>query len=128
MVYGFACGRADVFRGVALHSGFEVGNGCTTGGTTPIAFFSSHGVNDATITYSSGVALRDSFVSINGCTAQSPASAPSGGHACTTYSGCSSGHPVEWCAFSGDHTPRPVDSGQTTSWMPARVWAFFTQF
>ncbi|AUX40295.1 uncharacterized protein SOCE26_016950 [Sorangium cellulosum] len=39
-------------------------------------------------------------------------------YTCVSYTGCSSGHPTRWCAFDGDHTPSPKDSGQTTTWNP----------
>jgi hypothetical protein len=36
--------------------------------------------------------------------------------------------PVTWCSFDGPHTASPTDSGQATSWMPAEVWPFLSQF
>lgn len=128
MAYALACDRANVFRAVAVHSGGQL-SGCKDG-TLPIAYYASHGLSDATLPISSGRALRDHFAQVNGCAAQSPPEpvTNSGTHICTTYSGCSAGHPVRWCAFDGDHAYAPTDAGQTTPWNPAEVWAFFTQF
>jgi endo-1,4-beta-xylanase len=128
MSYAIACARPDVFRGVALYSGAQL-SGCS-GGTKPIAFYASHGLSDSVLNISMGRSLRDHFVSVNGCTAQNPPEPASGSgtHTCTTYQGCSAGHPVTWCAFDGDHNPNPHDSGQTTSWNPQQVWDFIKQF
>jgi poly(3-hydroxybutyrate) depolymerase len=128
MSYAIACARANVFRGVALYSGAQL-SGCS-GGTTPIAYFASHGVSDSTLPISGGRTLRDHFVQVNGVTAQNPPepAAGSGTHICTTYKGGSAKYPVEWCAFDGDHNPNPHDSGQSTSWVPQVVWTFLTQF
>ncbi len=128
MSYALACARANVFRGVALFSGGEF-SGCD-GGTTRIAIYLSHGVSDSVVGISQGRALRDHFVAVNGVTPQDPPepAAGSGTHICTTYKGGSAQYPVEWCAFDGDHNPNPHDAGQSTSWNPAQVWAFFSQF
>jgi hypothetical protein len=49
---------------------------------------------------------------------------------CTSYEGCSPGHPVRWCAFDGSngHDPSPKDPGQSMTWNPVEAWKFFTQF
>jgi len=126
MTYALACARPDVFRAVVAFSGGPL-LGCS-GGTSPVAFYASHGVNDATIMITSGRQMRDKFVQLNGCNTAPEPTVVSGMHACTTYEQCSAGHPVEWCAFSGDHVFDPRDSGQSVSWNPARSWAFITQF
>jgi poly(3-hydroxybutyrate) depolymerase len=131
MTYAIACARAKVFRAAAVYSGAQL-SGCT-GGTDPIAYIGIHGVSDGTCNISGGRSLRDKFVSNNGCTAQSPPepSAGSGKHICTSYAGCSTGHPVRWCAFDGGHTPGNVDGGGddgAKTWTKAEAWQFFTQF
>ncbi len=128
MSYAIACARPSVFRGAALYAGGQI-SGCS-GGTSPIAFFAAHGLDDTVLDISGGRTLRDRFVRNNGCTAQSPPEPAlgSGTHLCTTYQGCSAGHPVTWCAFDGGHTPTPVDRGQSTSWVPQTAWSFITQF
>jgi poly(3-hydroxybutyrate) depolymerase len=129
MSNALACARADVFRGVALYAGAQI-SGCD-GGTTPIAYFHAHGVRDSVLNFeNSGVPLRDRYVALNGCTPQNPPApaANSGTHICTSYEGCSEGHPVRWCAHGGDHNPTEKDSGQSESWVPGEAWDFITQF
>ena len=74
--------------------------------------------------------LRDRFVEVNGCTPQDPPEPGlnSGTHICTSYEGCSEGHPVRWCAHGGDHNPTEKDQGQSESWVPGEAWAFISQF
>jgi poly(3-hydroxybutyrate) depolymerase len=128
MSYALACARANVFRGVALYAGAQL-SGCS-GGTTPIAYFHAHGVNDSVLSISGGRQLRDKFVMVNGCTAMNPTdpAGNSGTHTCTSYQGCSEGHPVRWCAHGGDHNPTEKDQGQSKSWIPGEAWAFIEQF
>jgi poly(3-hydroxybutyrate) depolymerase len=129
MSHALACARPDVFRGVALYAGAQL-SGCA-GGTTPIAYFHVHGVNDSVLNFAqSGVPLRDRYVALNGCTPQNPPAPAgnSGTHICTSYEGCSEGHPVRWCAHGGDHNPTEKDQGQSESWVPGEAWAFITQF
>ncbi len=128
MSFALACARADVFRGVALYAGAQL-SGCT-GGTKPIAYFHAHGVGDSVLNISQGRQLRDKYVGVNGCTAQNPPEPAknSGMHTCTSYQGCSEGHPVRWCAHGGDHNPTEKDSGQSKSWVPGEAWTFISQF
>ena len=129
MSHALACARADVFRGVALYAGAQL-SGCA-GGTTPIAYFHAHGVSDSVLNFEQrGLPLRDRYVALNGCTPQNPPApaANSGTHICTSYEGCSEGHPVRWCAHGGDHNPTEKDQGQSESWVPGEAWAFITQF
>ena len=77
--------------------------------------------------------MRDKFVANNGCTRQDPPEPRAGSltHTCTSYQGCRSGYPVEWCAFDGGHTPGMVDGGGddgAKTWTKGEVWKFFTQF
>jgi poly(3-hydroxybutyrate) depolymerase len=131
MSYAIACARAKVFRAVAVYSGGQL-SGCD-GGKDPIAYLGIHGISDGTLNISGGRSLRDTFVKNNGCTPQSPPEPSSGSltHICTSYQGCSSGHPVEWCAFDGGHTPGMVDGGGddgAKTWTKGETWKFFTQF
>ncbi|HYQ64849.1 RICIN domain-containing protein [Actinophytocola sp.] len=132
MSYSIACSRANVFRAVAVYSGATL-SGCS-GGTQPIAYLGIHGISDTVLNISQGRALRDRFVSNNGCTAQNPPEPGQGSrtHIVTAYSGCRSGYPVVWAAFDGGHTPGPIDGcsgcqGWQT-WTSGEVWKFFTQF
>jgi poly(3-hydroxybutyrate) depolymerase len=132
MSYSIACSRANVFRAVAVYSGATL-SGCS-GGTQPIAYMGIHGISDTVLNISQGRALRDRFVSNNGCTPQNPPEPGQGSrtHIVTAYSGCRSGYPVVWAAFDGGHTPGPIDGcsgcqGWQT-WTSGEVWRFFTQF
>ena len=131
MSYALACARPTVFRAVAVYSG-GVLSGCA-GGTQPVAYLGIHGISDGTLNISGGRSMRDKFVTNNGCTRQDPPEPRAGSltHTCTTYQGCTSGHPVEWCAFDGGHTPGMVDGGGddgARTWTKTEVWKFFTQF
>lgn len=125
-----ACARPRVFRAVAVYAGgirlSDPGGACSNGTPLPVAYYGSHGTSDSG--FKSGEAARDSFVKINGCTEKTADGPPSGGHTCTSYQGCSAGHPVRWCAFDEGHTPSPRDRGESTTWNPREVWTFFTQF
>jgi poly(3-hydroxybutyrate) depolymerase len=135
MSFAIACGRATVFRAVAVYAGAQL-SGCTDG-TKPIAYMGVHSISDGTCTYAGGETLRNKFVTNNGCTAQTPPkpASSSNTHICTSFEGCKTGYPVRWCAFNGGgHTPAPVDGetngsgGGDKTWTKAEVWSFFTQF
>ena len=128
MSYALACARADVFRGVVLYAGGQL-SGCD-GGTKPIAYMHVHGVSDSVLNISGGRTMRDHYVMVNGCTAQNitDVGSGSGTHKCTSYEGCSEGHPTRWCSHGGDHNPTEKDSGQSKSWVPGEAWNFIKQF
>jgi poly(3-hydroxybutyrate) depolymerase len=121
MSWTLACSRPNVFRAVVGHSGGGVTNPKTC---EPVAYFGSGGLQE-NVTQTT---QSDQFAKWNGCTVETFAKPPTGGHACYDYKGCSSGHPVRWCPYDGPHTPSPNDSGKSTSWMPSEVWPFFSQF
>jgi poly(3-hydroxybutyrate) depolymerase len=132
MSYALACGRANVFRAVAVFAGAQL-SGCSDG-SQPIAYMGIHGIGDTVLNISQGRSLRDRFVRNNGCTAQSPREPTAGSrtHITTTYSGCRSGYPVVWAAFDGGHTPGPVDGcaceDGARTWTKGEVWRFISQF
>ena len=114
MSYAIACARAKVFRGVAIYDG-AVLSGCE-GGNDPIAYWQMAGLTDNVCTVDMAKPMRDRFVRNNGCTAQNPPQPPQpppylspGGHVCTDYSGCSSGHPLRWCVHQSGHGNAIVD-------------------
>jgi polyhydroxybutyrate depolymerase len=107
------CRQADVFRAIAPMSG-QIQD-CP--GTAPIAYWSSHGTGDTTITIDKGRTARDEFVERNGCDGTTM---PGEREGCVKYQGCSAGHPVEWCEFDGIHEPPPFSG-------PA-IWQFLSQF
>jgi poly(3-hydroxybutyrate) depolymerase len=121
MVRRLACDRPNVFSAAVAHSagGLTAPESCE-----PIPYLGSLGLQE-----NGGQETQsDFFATANGCTVESLPSPPSGGHLCTDYSDCAAGYPVRWCPYDGGHTPSPSDSGQTSSWMPEEVWAFFNQF
>lgn len=131
MSYALACARPDVFRAVVAYSGAQL-SGCA-GGTQPVAYFGIHGTHDSVLPIDRGRQIRDTFVRVNGCTAQNPPEPAngSGRHITTTYAGCRAGYPVQWAAFDGDHTPEPADGGganTATTWTTGEVWRFLSQF
>lgn len=147
MSYALACARADVFRGVAIYNG-GVLSGCE-GGNDPIAFWQMAGLTDGTLSVGAGEPMRDRFVANNGCTNQDPPQPPQpppyladGGHICTNYQGCSSGHPLRWCVHQSGHgnavvdgtadlwhscatPPNSCSDSCKCSWVPGDVWSFF---
>jgi poly(3-hydroxybutyrate) depolymerase len=121
MSWTLGCGLQGVFRAIVGHSGGGVSN---PSGCQPIAYFGSGGTQE-NVTQTT---QTDPFATWNGCTIETFAAAPTGGHSCNDYKNCSAGHPVRWCPFGGPHMPDPADSGETTSWMPSEVWSFLSQF
>ncbi len=114
MTYELACARANSFRGAAIYEGAQL-SGCD-GGNDPIALWQMVGLEDTTCPMSLATPIRDRFVKNNGCTVQNPpqpAQPPPylspGGHVCTDYAGCSSGHPLRWCVHQSGHGNAIVD-------------------
>lgn len=120
MTWTLACALPGTFSAAIVHSGGGLAMPETC---QPIPFMSSLGHDGSGQDMSS-----DFFAMTNGCTVESLPEAPTGGHACTNYEGCSAGRPTRWCAYDGGHTPAPTDSGQSQSWMPEEVWTFLQQF
>jgi len=121
LVWNLACQRPGVFRAAVGHSG---GGLAAPSSCQPIPYFGSGGLQESV----TQTTQTDQFAKFDGCTVSSLPTAPSGGHVCTSYTGCPAADPVRWCNFDGPHSPSPTDSGKTTSWMPAEVWPFFSQF
>jgi poly(3-hydroxybutyrate) depolymerase len=121
MSWTLGCNITGVFRAIVGHSGGGVANPSSC---QPIAYFGSGGKQE-NVTQTT---QSDQFARWDGCTIETFAAAPTGGHTCNDYKGCSAGHPVRWCPYDGPHTPSPTDSGKTMSWMPSEVWPFFSQF
>jgi hypothetical protein len=120
MVWTLACALPGRFNVAVVHSGGGLGMPRTC---EPIPFLSTLGTDGSGQGMSS-----DFFAMTNGCTVESLPMAPTGGHACTNYEGCSAGHPTRWCDYDDGHTPAPTDAGQSRSWVPEEVWNFVEQF
>jgi hypothetical protein len=149
MTYEIACARANVFRGAAIYEGGTF-SGCDNG-NDPIAYWQMVGLTDGTFTLDMASPMRDRFVKNNGCTAQNPPQPPQpppylnpGGHVCTDYAGCSSGHPLRWCVHQSglgnaivDGTadlynscataPQTCSTTCPCSWVPDDVWSWMTK-
>jgi poly(3-hydroxybutyrate) depolymerase len=107
---------ADVFRAIAPMSGAFYSGG-NRSSTRPIAMWMSHGDADDVVPLADGEAALNVFLKNNGCSAQT---APVSPDPCVAYQGCSAGHPVTYCKFSGGHTP--------PSFASQAIWEFFSQF
>lgn len=125
-------------RAVALYAGAQLSGSCKP--TSPVAYYASHGTRDSVLCYDSGstgcqlntggggVGLAQNFATANGCSWETPAKVTSGNHLCTTLSGCTTGYPLEFCSFSGDHTPFPDNGQPSGSWGAQEAWQFLDQF
>ncbi|MEO7955932.1 MAG: hypothetical protein ABIW76_04510 [Fibrobacteria bacterium] len=51
-------------------------------------------------------------------------------HVTFEFSGCKSGYPVVVATFNGPHgkAERATDPGESSSWVPKEIWAFFMRF
>ena len=114
MTISLGCTEPDQFRAIAPMSGQLRG---TCSPSAPLAYWASHGLQDTTITPTNGEMARDVFRTRNGCTINTM---PGDRAGCVDYQGCSAGHPVTWCSFTGTHMPPPF-SGEA-------IWAFFSRF
>jgi poly(3-hydroxybutyrate) depolymerase len=139
MSYKLACVRPDKFRAALVYEAGPVSGNKPEECTKPIAWFQSHGADDQTFNLQTGLSILNVFTKVNGCMAKTPPTAPTSGHTCVSFDGCSDGHPTRWCSFgSGEnnphntslrgHYPVPKDPGQSTSWVPMEAWSFITQF
>jgi polyhydroxybutyrate depolymerase len=117
MTTTLGCSRPETFRAIAPMSGSTPNGTMLPGGCSdaPLPFWTSHGLDDGTITPAQGEAVRDLFVEKNGCDATSTPSEPEG---CVAFEGCTA--PVTWCTFAGEHEPAPFAG--------AAIWDFFSQF
>lgn len=108
------CERGNVVRAIAPVSGGIVAGTCKG----PVAAWLAHGDSDLIVPQSEGIAARDHWTLANGCAKTSKPTSPS---PCITYDGCTPGHPVTWCSFSGGHYPLPAYTQQA-------IWGFFKTF
>jgi poly(3-hydroxybutyrate) depolymerase len=135
MAMALACTRADVFRGVAFFSGADLTGSCPMTLTKPIAYYASQASEDggglSPTSPITGEKRQADFAAVNGCMPEpSSTTFPGSGqaHTCTSYKGCSAGHPTEYCVFNGPHGWEPKDPGQSMSWDAPEAWKFITQF
>ncbi len=114
-------------RGVAVYSVAYLSNTTNCTASLPVAYYASHGTQDSVLSYSGGVSIAETWASVDGCVVATPTQAAST-HICTNFAGCATGYPVEFCSFVGPHTAFPDSGSEATSWGPAEVWKFLSQF
>jgi hypothetical protein len=148
MSYAIACARANVFRAAAIYEGAQI-SGCD-GGNDPIALWQMVGLEDTICSLDLAKPIRDRFVKNNECTEQDPPQPPMappylnpGGHICSDYDGCSSGHPIRWCVHQSGHgnaivdgtgdlynscatPPKTCSSTCPCNWVAEDVWKWMT--
>jgi len=115
MTVRIGCALGDVFRAIAPMSP-NLPSDCADG-SEPIAYWTSHGLEDTTITPAQGALARAEFLERSACSETTVPAEPEG---CVNYEGCSAGSPVSSCTFEGAHVPAPFAG--------AAIWAFFAQF
>jgi poly(3-hydroxybutyrate) depolymerase len=115
-------------RAIALYAVAQMSGSCKPSTSYPVAMYLSHGTHDSVLGYSGGVTLAQNWSNADGCTWQTPTQVTSGAHVCTNMAGCKAGYPVEFCSFNGDHTAYPDNGTESSSWGPAEVWKFLSQF
>jgi len=139
MSWKLACMAPDKFRAALVYEVGAVSGNNASQCTKPIAWFQSHGVDDGTFSYSSGLDVLKIFAKNNGCTFTMPTNPATNAHACVTLTGCTAAYPTRFCAFgSGEnnpyntglrgHYPSPKDPGETVTWVTAEAWKFIMQF
>ena len=139
MSYELACARANAqtdtvgyaFRAAIIFEGANL-SGCD-GGKDPVALWQKVGLTDTTCPVNLATPIRDQFVKNNQCTgwtsetgnvtssqngmsSSEPPRPPNpgqfinpGGHVCTNYTGCSTGHPIRWCVDQSGHGNATTD-------------------
>ncbi len=115
MSYAIGCELGSVFRAIAPMAGATV-SGCKLSGK-PVAMWGAHGTSDSVVSLSQGQQARDKILKQNNCGTQTKPVDPS---PCVEYQGCTSGYPVVWCEWAGDHA--------TPSFAPSAIATFFKQF
>jgi polyhydroxybutyrate depolymerase len=106
-----ACVRGTVLRGAAPVAGRPEGMNCNA----QVAAILVHGAIDDTVPVADGVAARERYRVLNGCSTTSQSDPPP---PCVRYQGCPPRYPVVWCQTAIGHDPMGAFSG------PA-AWAFF---
>ena len=96
MTNAVGCIRGDVVRAIAVVAGSGPrGSECAG----QVAAWLTHGVDDASVSLSSGEGSRDHWAQANGCSDMTVPGTPA---ACLEYQGCDPGFPVIWCPHEND--------------------------
>ncbi len=101
-----SCRYGEEIRATAVSaSGIQLGDiGLPPPGTclAPRPQFLIHGRADTVVPIAAGQAMRNVWLSLNGCNATTT---PLGVGECVRYNECTSGQPVVWCTHPGGHSP-----------------------
>lgn len=95
MTNAVGCFRGDVVRAIAVVAGSGPRGTCQG----QVAAWLTHGMDDDSVSFSSGEASRDHWIEANHC---SDVSNPSDPPQCLAYEGCDAGYPVIWCPHVND--------------------------
>jgi polyhydroxybutyrate depolymerase len=97
MTNAVGCLRGNVVRAIAVVAGSGPRNSSMCQGQ--VAAWLTHGMDDESVSFTSGEVSRNYWVQANHCMNMSMPGTPS---QCQYYQGCDAGHPVIWCPHVGD--------------------------
>lgn len=90
------CMRGDVVRAIAVVAGSGPRGATCTG---KVAVWMTHGMEDMNVSFASGEASRNFWISANGCMMTTVPGMPA---QCQVYQGCDPEHSVTWCPHMND--------------------------
>jgi poly(3-hydroxybutyrate) depolymerase len=96
MTNAVGCIRGDIVRAIAVVAGSGPRSASCSG---QVAAWLTHGVDDDSVSFSSGESSRDYWVEANHCDSTT---APGNPAQCQEYQGCDPGFPVVWCPHEND--------------------------
>ncbi len=113
-----ACARSEEIRAF----GAVAGGGPFFPCQGPVAAWIAHSMLDGTVPYSEGLASRDRWVTLDGC---SDVTEPWDGPAtCDAYQDCDPDAPVVWCP----NEEAALDGHAWPQWAGEAIWDFFARF
>lgn len=89
------CMRGDVIRAIAAVAGSGPRGTCTG----KVSVWLTHGTEDMNVSFASGEASRNFWVTANGCSMMTAPGMPA---QCQVYQGCDPEHGVIWCPHTND--------------------------
>ena len=96
MTNALGCFKGDVIRAIAVVAGSGPRGSSCQG---QVAAWLTHGMDDDSVSFSSGEASRDHWALANHCTMTTVPGTP---EQCLNYQGCDAGYPVIWCPHVND--------------------------
>lgn len=116
MAHDLGCNYGHIVRAIAPHAGILKSFQCTGS----VAVLQTHGINDTLVTWGTGEAGHQFWVSYNGF--QLDASTPGIDPSCIDHSLGGSPYPVQWCLHAEG---MGVDAHDWPSFASAATWQFF---